>query len=358
MKRIRVLVVDDSATIRRIIADAISGAPDLELAGTAPNGRQAIDRIQAGAPPDVVTLDVEMPVLDGISTLKEMRKAWPRLPVLMLSSHTEKGALATLDALAAGASDFVAKPRAASLDAAREFVEQEVLPRLRVLGGRPAEAAAAPAAPRAPRSATRTAAKVDAVVIGVSTGGPQALEQVIPRLPKDLQVPVLVVQHMPVMFTQLLAARLSAISKLRVVEAADGMPAEAGTVVIARGGHHLVVEARTGRRVLRLDDGPPENSCKPAADPLFRSAVDSWGSGVLAVVLTGMGRDGLAGCERVRAAGGAIVVQDRGTAVVWGMPGAVATAGLADQVLPIGEVAAEVVARVDRGRLPALRCAP
>jgi len=358
VRRVRVLVVDDSATIRRIITDAIAAAADLEVVGTAANGRLAIDRLRAGVAPDVVTLDVEMPVLDGIATLKEMRKAWPRLPVLMLSSHTEKGALATLDALAAGASDFVAKPRASGLDAARSFVDRDVLPRLRALGGRSTEVAS-PQVAHVPRpAAPRSTGRVEAVVIGVSTGGPQALEQVVPRLPKGLPVPVLVVQHMPVMFTQLLAGRLAAISKVPVVEAADGMTAQAGAVVIARGGHHMVVEGRDGACVLRLNDGPPENSCRPAADPLFRSAAETWGGGVLAVVLTGMGRDGLAGCERIRAAGGAVVVQDRDTAVVWGMPGAVAIAGLADQVLPIGEVAAQIVSRVERGRVAALRCAP
>ena len=353
MRKIRVLVVDDSATIRRIVADAIAASPDLELAGTAANGRLALDRLQA-ARADVVTLDVEMPVLDGIATLKALRAQAPRLPVLMFSSLTEKGALATLDALAAGASDFVTKSRAASLEAARAFVELEVLPRLRALGSR-ATGSQAPAVRLAPAPPpSRLASRVEAVVIGVSTGGPQALEQVLPRLPRDLAVPVLVVQHMPAMFTELLARRLGTLSAVAVAEAADGMPVLPGKVYIAKGGRHLTVE---GRATLRLDDGPPENSCKPAADVLFRSAAENWKAGVLAVVLTGMGRDGCSGSEKIRAAGGSVVIQDQETSVVWGMPGAVAGAGLADATLPIAGVAAEIVARVERGRLPGLRCA-
>ena len=357
MRKIRVLVVDDSATIRRIVVDAIAASEDLELAGTAANGQLALDRLRRDPSPDVVTLDVEMPVLDGISTLKALRVGAPRLPVLMLSSHTEKGALATLDALAAGASDFVAKPRASSVQEARAFVDLEVLPRLRALGARAVEAPAAPRPGPAP-ARPRHSGRVEAVVIGVSTGGPQALEQVIPRLPRQLAVPVLVVQHMPSMFTQLLARRLAAICALGVEEAADGSPVRPGVVYVARGGQHLVVAERGGQRVLRFDDGPPENSCKPAADVLFRSAAAAWGSGVLAVVLTGMGRDGCTGCEAIRAAGGTVVAQDQETSVVWGMPGAVVSAGLADGVFPLAAIAAEITARVERGRPAVARISP
>jgi len=358
VKKIRVLVVDDSATIRRIVASAIAAAPDLELAGTAVHGQAALDRLREGAAPDVVTLDVEMPVLDGIATLKALKKSWPRLPVLMLSSHTERGALATLDALAAGASDFVAKPHLSNPEAARGFVDLEVVPRLRALGGRAGDAPVALVVPhRVGQSRPRSPGAVEVVVIGVSTGGPQALEQVLPRLPRTLPVPVLVVQHMPAMFTALLAKRLGSLCGFPVLEATDGAKLSKGAF-IAQGGRHLIVERRDGGRVLRLDDGPPENSCKPAADPLFRSAAETWGAGVLAVVLTGMGRDGCAGCEMVRSAGGAILAQDRETSVVWGMPGAVAGAGLADLILPIGDIAAEITTRIERGRSPAARYAP
>lgn len=361
MRRLRVLVVDDSAVIRKLVSDAVTASPDLELAGAAANGQQALERLAAAAP-DLVTLDVEMPVMGGIETLKALKRLHPKLPVLMFSSHTERGALATLDALAAGASDFVAKPQATSPEAARAFVEKEVLPRLRALGQRPGERTAAPPLPPRPAAAaprpSSTLPRVEVVVIGVSTGGPQALEQVLPRLPPGLAVPVLVVQHMPTLFTRLLAERLASLGPLPVREAQGGEPLGPGTLLIAPGGHHLLVARHETRPVARLGEGPPENSCRPAADVLFRSAAEVYGAGVLAVVLTGMGRDGAAGCGVVRARGGVVLAQDRESSTVWGMPGAVVASGLADQVLPLGEVAAEIAVRVSRGQRAAARERP
>lgn len=350
MKRIRVLVVDDSASIRRLLADAIAASPDLELCGSAHNGQVALERL-AQTEPHVVTLDLEMPVMDGLSALRELRVKYPRLPVVMFSSHTERGALATLDALAAGASDFVAKPKVGGPGQAFAFVEREVLPRIRALGGRgPEEQAAAAARPTpvpAPAPWTRAApralpAAADAVVLAVSTGGPQALASLLPALPPRIPAPVLVVQHMPPLFTRILAERLASLGPNPVVEAAEGMPVEPGRVYLAPGGHHhMTVTPGTPPRI-HLDDGPPENSCRPAADPLFRSAAEVWGRGLLAVVLTGMGRDGCAGAARVRERGGAVVVQDRSTSVVWGMPGAVVEAGLAELELPLEGLAGEI----------------
>lgn len=364
MRRLRVLVVDDSSVIRKLVSDAVTACPDLELAGSAPNGQVALERVAASVP-DLVTLDVEMPVLGGIETLKALKKTHPRLPVLMFASRTERGALATLDALAAGASDFVAKPQAASADEARAFVEKEVLPRLLALGQRAAEArpasplarpapAAGPTAAAPPRPAG-PARKVELVVIGVSTGGPQALEKVLPRLPRNLSVPVLIVQHMPTLFTRLLSERLATLCPLPIREAQGGEPLGPGTVLIAQGGKHLLVARHESLPVARLGDGPPENSCRPAADVLFRSAAEVFGPGVLAVVLTGMGRDGMAGCAAVRARGGQVLAQDRESSTVWGMPGAVVEAGLADLVLPLGDVADEIAVRVARGQRAAAR---
>ncbi len=361
MSRTRVLVVDDSAVIRRIVSEAIAASPDLEVAGAAQNGQVALDRLAAAAP-DVITLDVEMPVMDGIATLRALKARAPRVPVLMFSSHTERGAIATLDALAAGASDFVAKPQAAGPEAARAFVEREVLPRLRALAphGHEPRAPAAPAAappPPGPRPAPRPVQnqRIELVVIGVSTGGPQALERVLPRLPRQLAVPLLVVQHMPTLFTRLLAERLAGLGPLPVREAAGGEALGPGTALVAPGGHHLVVAREGGAGVARLDDGPPENSCRPAADTLFRSAAQAFGPGVLAVVMTGMGRDGAAGCQAVRQAGGVVLAQDRESSTVWGMPGAVVGAGLADQVVPLDDLAAEIAVRVARGQRAAAR---
>ena len=358
MRKIRVLVVDDSATIRKILGDAIAACPDLELCGTAANGQVALDKLDA-AQPDVVTLDLEMPVLDGIGALRGLRARRPKLPVLMFSSHTERGAIATLDALAAGASDFVAKPRVESAADGQAFVAREVLPRLRALAGRHAEVrpgavpapAAAPASNPPPHPASGPAGgRVDAIVIAVSTGGPVALAVLLPKLPRTLAVPVLLVQHMPALFTRILAERLSATGPLPVVEGKDGERVVAGRVYLAPGGQHLVVERRATGPVLRIDDGPPENSCKPAADPLFRSAAAVWGSGTLGVVMTGMGRDGCAGAALIRQAGGTVLAQDKESSVVWGMPGSVVEAGLADAVVPLGRLADEMLARVARGR--------
>ena len=360
MRRIRVLVVDDSAVVRKLLTDAVTSSPDFELAGSAGNGQAALERLDAAAP-DVVTLDVEMPVLDGIATLKQLRLRRPRLPVLMLSSHTERGALATLDALAAGASDFVTKPVLSGLAEAQAFMEREVLGRLRGLAGRPASpgvaapsrlppTASPPVAAARPRAPGMPPRRLEAIVIGISTGGPPALAQLIPALPASLPVPILVVQHMPPLFTRVLADRLSSLGPLKVTEATDGAPALAGHVHLAPGGRHLVVERGLAGPVLRLNDGPPESSCRPAADPLFRSAAELWGDALLAVVMTGMGSDGRAGAERIRARGGSIIVQDKESSVVWGMPGAVADAGLADAILPLAALAGEITARLGIGR--------
>jgi len=294
----------------------------------------------------------------------------------MFSSQTERGAIATLDALAAGASDFVAKPVVEGPEEGRAFVDREVIPRLRALTRsvheapadpkpqppRSAFAAAVAARPAPPPPAPRTSSRIEAVAIAVSTGGPLALAQLIPALPADLPVPILVVQHMPALFTRILADRLSGLSALKVREAKDGDLLEPGRVYLAPGGHHLLVGRAGALPVLRLDDGPPENSCKPAADPLFRSAAEAWGAGLLAVVMTGMGRDGCAGAERIRARGGAVLAQDEATSVVWGMPGAVVAAGLAEEVVPLAGLATAIAGRVLRGRgphaAPAARVAP
>jgi len=375
MRRARVLVVDDSATIRKLIGDAVKACPELDLAGVAVNGEAALERLDTA--PDVVTLDIEMPVMDGLSALRAIRQRRPKLPVLMFSSQTERGAIATLDALAAGASDFVAKPVVEGPEEGRAFVDREVIPRLRALTRsvheapaeakpppppRSAFAAAVTARPAPPPPAPRSTSRIEAVAIAISTGGPLALAQLVPALPADLPVPILIVQHMPPLFTRILADRLSGLSALKVREAKDGDLLEAGQVYLAPGGHHLVVGRAGALPVLRLDEGPPENSCKPAADPLFRSAAEAWGAGLLAVVMTGMGRDGCAGAERIRARGGAVLAQDEASSVVWGMPGAVVAAGLAEEVVPLAGLATAITGRVLRGRTahaaPGARVAP
>jgi len=352
---ISVLVVDDSAVIRRLVTDVLSADPGIRVIGTAPNGKIALDKINA-LNPDIITLDVEMPVLDGVSTVREIRKTHPRLPVIMFSTLTSVGADATLAALRAGASDYVTKPaNTGSLTASVASVREQLLPRIHALCARNMRRTRPPAVQPAkrPRPSGR-AEPVRAVVIASSTGGPEALRTVLTALPATLAVPVFVVQHMPPVFTDMLAQRINSESRLRVAEARDGEPARPGHVYVAPGDKHLEV-TRFGDVVrAKLHSGPKENHCRPAADVLFRSVASVYGGAVLTVVLTGMGQDGKRGCEPLVAAGGRVIVQDEDTSVVWGMPGAIAEAGLADAVLPIGKIADAITTQVSRrGLVPA-----
>ncbi len=356
MPKLRVLIVDDSVVIRRIVTDIITGDADLEVAGVAANGRIALDRIPQ-VNPDIITLDIEMPIMDGLQALKELRKSYPRLPVIMFSTLTERGATATIDALSLGASDYVTKPaHVGKVGEGITRVRDDLIPKIKALCGRPVSVAVKTATrpalrpvfvPRLPRI---TAARVEIVVIGTSTGGPNALAALLPTLPAELPVPVLVVQHMPPVFTKLLADRLSAKSSLQVVEAAAGDPLKSGKVWIAPGNYHMGLEKGAGGARIKLNQNVPENSCRPSVDVLFRSVTEVYGAATLGVVLTGMGQDGLRGCEYIREAGGQVLVQDEASSVVWGMPGFVARAGLADKSLPLAEIGAEIVRRVSEGR--------
>ncbi|HEY2787443.1 MAG TPA: chemotaxis response regulator protein-glutamate methylesterase [Fimbriiglobus sp.] len=348
MPRIRVLIVDDSAVIRRVVMEELSADPAIEVVGTASNGKIALARLpQVG--PDLVILDVEMPEMDGLATLKALRKDYPRLPVIMFSAVTERGASATLDALTLGATDYFTKPAGpGGIEDARRVIREELIPEIRAI----CAPKSLPLPPPAPTGvpALPNKGRIEVVVVGLSTGGPNALAEVFAGLPAQLPVPILIVQHMPPMFTRLLAERLAAATRQLVAEAEHGADVLPGRTLIARGDYHMTV-ARDGLRVRALlDKDPPENSCRPAVDPLFRSAAAVYRSGVLAVVLTGMGRDGLRGCEVVREAGGQILAQDEATSVVWGMPGYVARAGLADKVLPLSAIAGEIARRVGSAR--------
>lgn len=350
MRPIRVMTVDDSVVVRLMVAEALRGELDLELAGFAQNGQVALDKLD-DVRPDIVVLDVEMPVLDGLATLAELRKRDRRLPVVMFSTLTSRGASATVDALTLGASDYVQKPSATSKEESLAVLRAELLPKVRALGGKRRDQGTAPAVtPRAPSprtaSATTRSGAVDVVVVGISTGGPNALADMLPSLPGDLPAPVLVVQHMPPLFTAMLAKRLDALTPLTVREASGGEHPVAGEVWIAPGGRHMVLEQVAGRPTLVLNDDPQVNSCRPAVDPLFSSAVKVFGAKVLSVVMTGMGKDGLDGCRDVAAAGGQVIVQDADSSVVWGMPRFVAEAGLAEEVLPLDRIAAAIARRV------------
>lgn len=348
---IRVLVVDDSVVIRRLVSDALNADPDLEVVGTAANGRLALAKIEQ-LNPDAVTLDIEMPELDGIGTLRELRATHPKLPVIMFSTLTERAATATLDALAAGANDYVTKP--SNVGRASDAIQQvrgELAPKIKSWCGltpqpRPVVARRAPRT----REVGVQPRRVDLVVIGVSTGGPNALADLLPALPADLPVPVLVVQHMPAVFTRILAERLDGRSRLAVAEAQGAEQPVAGEVWLAPGGRHLVVRRDGTRLALSLTDDPPENFCRPAVDVLFRSAADVCGPATLGVVLTGMGHDGLHGSDVLRRRAADVIVQDEASSVVWGMPGAVSDAGLATACLPLADIAGEITNRCRVGR--------
>lgn len=358
MAKIRILIVDDSVVVRRVVADMLSEETALEVAATAPNGRIALAKL-AQVNPDLVLLDVEMPEMNGLEALALLRKDYPRLPVIMFSRFTSRGAAVTLEALTLGASDYVTMPENAgrSLQQMPEL-RRELIGKIKELchaekaAGTEVGAAAVPTrvCPLSALGLSRPQ-RVEIAAIGASTGGPNALATLVAALPANCPVPIVIVQHMPAVFTRLLAERLAARAAVAVAEASPAGALHPGSAWIAPGDYHMEVthDAQHAAR-LRLHQGPPENSCRPSVDVLFRSVAEVYGARALAVVLTGMGQDGLRGCERIREAGGQILVQDEATSVVWGMPGLVARAGLADQVLPLDQLAAEIVRRIQRGR--------
>jgi two-component system chemotaxis response regulator CheB len=343
---IRVLVVDDSVAVRTLVSALLKEDPEIEVAGVAPDGRVGLAKF-GQIRPDVVTLDVEMPEMDGLATLQAIRREDPSAVVIMCSSLTRRGAATTFDALAAGASDYVAKPEGVHGEQALKDFGRELIGKVKAHARRKRPTAAGPSEP-VKLAARKTRQKIEIVAVASSTGGPNALAAFVPAFPKDFPLPVVLVQHMPPLFTQLLAERLDASCAVTVREGADGALLEPGTLYIAPGGHHMETVRDGACLRLRLHDGPQENCCRPAADVLFRSTARCFGAGVLGVVLTGMGQDGMLGAQEIQAAGGQVLVQDEATSVVWGMPRAVAEAGLAQAVLPLHELGPEVVRRVQK----------
>ncbi len=329
----------------------------LEVVALAGDGQVALSKI-AQFSPDIVTLDMEMPVMDGLETLRAIRKTNQKLPVIMFSTLTERGSCATLDALALGASDYVTKPaNVGSVMASMSKIREDLLPKIKALCQRrspltPTQAVALPipslpSPPRVPRRVISHSSGVPAVLaVGVSTGGPNALAEFIPALGRDFPLPIVIVQHMPPLFTRLLAERIAAVSGINCREGVPGEILRPGEAWIAPGGFHMEVESCLHGGRLRMHEQPPENSCRPAVDVLFRSVANVYGPLSLAVVLTGMGQDGLKGAEAIRSVGGQILAQDEASSVVWGMPGAVANAGLADKVLPLSELPHEILRRI------------
>lgn len=350
-KKINVLVVDDSAYMRKVISNLLQSEDNITVVDTARDGLDALDKIKQWKP-DVVTLDVEMPKLNGLSALERIMKECPTA-VIMLSSLTQEGSDTTIKALTAGAVDFVPKPSGAiSFDLHK--VKEELVTKIKVAAraslrnlrtsGSSLYSAVTPAAPVVKSGAGLRIAPKQLIVIGSSTGGPNALQQLIPRLPANLPAAVLVVQHMPPGFTASLANRLNDSSPLEVCEASEGDILQTGKVFIAPGGQHLVLLSKT---IIGLNQNPPVHSVRPAVDVTMESAVDYYGSRMIGVILTGMGYDGSKGMAAVKKAGGRTVVQDEATCVVYGMPRVVVEMGKADKVLPIQKIADELVSMLN-----------
>ncbi|MEZ4221953.1 MAG: chemotaxis response regulator protein-glutamate methylesterase [Polyangiaceae bacterium] len=356
MKPIRVLIVDDSVVVRRLLSEILATDPEIDVVGTAASGSIALAKIPQ-TQPDVVTLDVEMPDMNGLDTLSAIRKAHPDLPVIMFSALTGLAAATTLEALARGATDYVTKPTAVGgREGATAHIREQLLPKVKTLGGGEVARQWVPSAPPRARALPAVlpppaSTRVEVLAVGASTGGPNALTHFFSQLPAHFPVPIVVVQHMPPVFTKLFAERLTAACALEFHEAAGGEVLQPGKAYIAPGDYHMrVVRDGTVTRV-ELNQDAPENSCRPAVDVLFRSVSAVYGAGTLAVVLTGMGQDGLRGSEAIRGTGGQVIVQDEASSVVWGMPGFIAKAGLAQAVLPLAELSGEVLRRVALSRV-------
>lgn len=348
-ERIRVLVVDDSVVIRRLVTHALSEDPAIDVVGAAANGAIALERIPQ-LNPDVLTLDIEMPQMNGLEMLRHLRRDYPRLRVIMFSTLTERGAAVTLEALSLGADDYVAKAsNEGSLDRSMERLRNELIPKIKQFFSLPAEPNRTPAQPAASpvplarRIWSGGKARPKVLLIGVSTGGPTALAEILPKLPAEFPLPILLVQHMPPLFTRLLAERLGAHCKLVTQEATEGDAVTRGKILIAPGDFHMKLAAVNSGVHVCLDQTPPQNSCRPAVDALFTSAAEVYGGAAIALILTGMGQDGLRGTQILKAQGAYVCAQDEASSVVWGMPGAVVNAGLADSVLPLNQVVPEIL---------------
>lgn len=354
MSNKRILVVDDSCLFQRLLSDVIDARDGLEVVGVASNGRVALSMIEK-TKPDLITLDILMPEMDGIQTLIELRKKWPAIRTIMVSSLTSEGSDAALDALALGASEYAVKPSTGGgIATIRSVLSDDLLPKIEALCGMErhrasevvaVDATSVPAVPALGRSHNLKAsprssqAGIDLVAIGVSTGGPDALTKLLSQLPADIGVPIVIVQHMPAEFTAKLARRLDTASALQVVEAQLGDKLRAGTVYVAPGNYHMVLDRIGADVIINLNREEPENSCRPSVDPLFRSIPAIYGAKCLGVIMTGMGADGLNGCEALSVAGCPIIVQDKLTSIVWGMPKLVAMAGLAQEEVPLDQMA-------------------
>ncbi len=357
---IRVMVVDDSAVVRGIFRRTLEADPAILVVSSVNHGKAAVDSM-ARNPVDVVVLDIEMPVMDGMTALPKLLEVDPTVQVIMASTLTQRNADISIKALAAGAADYIPKPVAKHEIHSSEGFKRDLLGKVKALahakrgGRRPVAGAAANKQPVRLSPASDPAgpglgvtlrpastAKPEILCIGSSTGGPHALIAVLGQLGARFELPILITQHMPKTFTGILAQHLGKSAQRPSAEAVDGETVEKGRIYVAPGEQHMLIENRNGRASLRLDDGPPENYCKPAVDPMLRSAAPIYKQKLLTVILTGMGHDGLAGGKNVIETGGTVIAQDEPSSVVWGMPGAVANAGLCSAVIPLDEIAMHI----------------
>ena len=340
-QKIKVLVVDDSATFRKAISNVLAEDPDIEVVGVAPDGSLALKKIEQ-LNPDIVTLDIEMPVMDGLTALREINKAYPSVSVIMFSVHTERGAEKTIEALTLGAADFVTKHSGSgSFEANLEIMRQDLLSKIKgCKASKKTEEIKKAPLPFKPHVLPM---RRDVIAIGSSTGGPNALLEIIPKFPKAINSAILIVQHMPPIFTEKLAQHLNAKSEVEVREGKEGDAVEPGVALIAPGGYHMVVKKTPeGKMVISLNQNAMENHCRPSVDVLFRSVAEHYGPKSVGIILTGMGRDGFEGVKLMKEKGAPIIAQNKETCVVWGMPRFVVEAGLAASEVPISMVAQEV----------------
>lgn len=351
MRKIRVLVIDDAVVIRHLLSEVINKDDELEVSGVAANGKIALRKLPQVVP-DIITLDIEMPELDGIETLKEIRKTDKKTPVIMLSSLTKSGAEKTFEALAAGATDYLPKPvDNGDFTQTMEQLAQQLIPRIKAHFPNkitpPSTHRRFKKTNRENSSKAKQTASPEIICIGCSTGGPNALESIISKLQNPLPVPTVIVQHMPPVFTKTLAERLNKKSANTIYEASHNQLLKPGCTYIAPGGKHMELRKDASGTYIHLNEKSPENSCRPSVDPLFRSTAEIYGAHVLGIILTGMGQDGLRGCEAISDAGGTIIVQDQESCIVWGMPRAVSESGLANSIVPLDKIPQEILDRLN-----------
>lgn len=360
-KPARVLVVDDSVLYRKVLSEILSTIPGIEVVGIASNGKIALSKV-ALLKPDIMTLDFEMPEMDGLETLRQLKRMGENIAVVMVSSFTSRGAAVTIEALQLGAFDFLTKPEGYSPEKNREQILSQLKPIINAIitkatlrGVLAPEAAppratgvmagTAPSTPVMPPPVSILPRRVEILAIGVSTGGPNALAEVIPCLPADFRVPTVIVQHMPPVFTEALAETLNGKSAVRVLEGKDGMKLEPGTVYIAPGGKQMKVvrPGDYGPVFLEVNSDPPENHCQPSVDYLFRSIAKVYGRKSLGVIMTGMGADGVRGLREMKQQGAFVIAQNEASCVVFGMPMEAIKAGVTDVTLPLKEIPREIV---------------